>query len=58
MIPKKLNLGALSFSNDEIEMYYVKLNPIIELYLQSDHPSLKKLSIETVNKLADTPKAI
>ena len=24
MIPKKLNLGALSFSNDEIEMYSLK----------------------------------
>jgi hypothetical protein len=31
---------------------------MIEGYLQSDISSLKTLSIETVNKLAMTPKAI
>ena len=34
------------------------MNPIIEQYLASDIPSLKKLSIQTVNALATTPKAI
>lgn len=46
------------FDHDEIETYYQGLNPIIEQYLASDVPSLKRLSIETVNKLALTPKAI
>ncbi len=46
------------FTHDEIQTYYAQLNPIIEGYLQSDVPSLKKLSIETVNQLATTPKAI
>uniref|UniRef100_A0A7S3FVR3 Importin N-terminal domain-containing protein n=1 Tax=Strombidium rassoulzadegani TaxID=1082188 RepID=A0A7S3FVR3_9SPIT len=46
------------FTHDEVEQYYGQLNPIIEGYLQSDVPSLKTLSIETVNKLTTTPKAI
>lgn len=46
------------FTHDEIKTYYDQLNPIIEQYLQSDIPSLKKLSVETVNQLALTPKAI
>jgi len=46
------------FGHDEVQTYYDQLNPIIEQYLQSDIPSLKTLSIETVNKLAMTPKAI
>lgn len=46
------------FDHDEINTYYQGLNPIIEQYLASDVPSLKRLSIETVNKLALTPKAI
>ena len=46
------------FTLDEIKTYYDQLNPIIEGYLQSDVPSLKKLSIDTVNALAMTPKAI
>ena len=46
------------FTHEEIKTYYDKLNPIIEGYLQSNVPSLKKLSIETVNQLATTPKAI
>ena len=46
------------FTHDEIKTYYDQLNPIIEQYLQSDVPSLKKLSVETLNQLATTPKAI
>lgn len=46
------------FTHDDIKTYYDQLNPIIEKYLASDIPSLKKLSIETVNSLATTPKGI
>lgn len=46
------------FGLEEIKTYYDQLNPIIEGYLQSQEPSLKTLSIETVNKLASTPKAV
>jgi len=46
------------FTHEEIQLYYDALNPIIETYLQSDEPSLKTLSIETVNKLACTSKAV
>lgn len=45
------------FTPEEIKTYYEQLNPIVEKYLQSDVPSLKTLSIETVNNLAQTPKA-
>ena len=46
------------FTHDEIKNYYAQLNPVIEAYLQSAEPSLKRLSIETVNKLSLTPKAV
>ena len=46
------------FSVDEIKAYYDTLNKIIESHLQSEFPSLKALAIETVNKLAQTPKAV
>ena len=46
------------FTHDEIKNYYDGLNTIIENYLKSDVPSLRNLSIETVNKLACTPKAV
>lgn len=46
------------FTHDEIQQYYDGLNPIIESYLQSNEPSLRTLSIETVNKLACTSKAV
>lgn len=39
------------FSINEINTYYGTLNPIIESYLQSEHGSLKKLAVETVNNL-------
>ena len=40
------------FSINEINEYYAQLNPIIESYLQSSVPSLKRLAIETVNNLS------
>ena len=46
------------FTHDEIKNYYGQLNPVIESYLQSNEPSLKRLSIETVNKLSLAPKAV
>lgn len=46
------------FSVDEIKAYYDSLNAIIESFLASEHASLKTLAIETVNKIAQTPKAI
>lgn len=46
------------FGAEEIEQYYASLNPTIESYLKADEPGLKKLSVTTVNKLAQTPKAI
>ena len=63
LVEKELAMILLSviieyFNHDEIKMYYDSLNPIIEGYLKSDIQSLKTLSIETVNKLACTPKAV
>lgn len=46
------------FSVDEIKAYYDNLNKIIESHLQSGVVSLQTLAIETVNKIAQTPKAI
>lgn len=46
------------FTIDQIKQYYDQLNPIIEDYLRQEQPSLKTLSIETVNKLAQTPEAV
>ena len=46
------------FSVDEIKTYYDALNKIIEGHLQSNFISLKTLAIETVNKIAQTPKSI
>lgn len=46
------------FDYDLIQNYYANLNPIIESFLQSEYPSLKSLSISTVNKLAQVPKAV
>ena len=46
------------FGDTEIQDYYGQLNPIIVGYLKSEVPSLKSLSIDTVNKLAQTPKAV
>ena len=63
LVDKQLGMLLLSviieyFGPDEIENYYGKLNPTIENYLRADEPGLKKLSVTTVNKLAQTPKAI
>lgn len=63
LIDKELAMILLSviieyFSVDEIKAYYDTLNKIIESHLQSEHPSLKTLAIETVNKIAQTPKAV
>jgi hypothetical protein len=46
------------FSADEIKNYYDALNTIIEGHLRSGVISLQTLAIETVNKIAQTPKAI
>lgn len=46
------------FSTEEIKMYYDSLNKIIEGHLQSGVVSLQTLAIETVNKIAQTPKAV
>lgn len=46
------------FSAEEIKAYYDALNKIIEGHLQSGIPSLQTLAIDTVNKIAQTPKAI
>lgn len=46
------------FSINEINEYYAQLNPIIESYLQSNVPSLKRLAIETVNNLSQTVNAV
>lgn len=40
------------FSVNEINTYYESLNQIIENYLRSDVPSLKRLAVETVNNLS------
>ena len=39
------------FSQSDIDTYYESLNPIIENYLQSEQPSLKRLAVETVYNL-------
>ena len=46
------------FGVNEINTYYDSLNPVIEAYLQSDQPSLKRLAVETVNNLSQTGSAI
>jgi hypothetical protein len=46
------------FSVNEINTYYESLNQIIENYLRSDVPSLKRLAVETVNNLSQTGSAI
>jgi hypothetical protein len=46
------------FSADEIKNYYDALNAIIEGHLRSGIVSLQTLAIDTVNKIAQTPKAI
>ena len=46
------------FSVNEINTYYENLNSIIEDYLQSDIPSLKRLAVLTVNNLTQTGSAI
>lgn len=63
LIDKELAMILLSviieyFSADEIKNYYDALNKIIEGHLQSGVVSLQSLAIETVNKIAQTPKAI
>jgi len=63
LIDKELAMVLLSviieyFSADEIKNYYDALNKIIEGHLQSGIISLQSLTIETVNKIAQTPKAI
>jgi hypothetical protein len=63
LIDKELAMILLSviieyFSADEIKNYYDALNKIIESHLQSGIVSLQSLAIETVNKIAQTPKAI
>ena len=63
IVEKELAMVLLSviveyFTNEIIEQYYSQLNPIIEDYLRSDQPGLKKLSVETVNKLATTSDAV
>ena len=45
------------FSLEEITTYYEQLNPIIMQYLQSDHESLKRLAVITVNNLTQTGHA-
>ena len=46
------------FSANDITTYYAQLNPIIEQYLQSNHTSLKRLAVITVNNLTQTEDAI
>jgi hypothetical protein len=63
LIDKELAMILLSviieyFSVDEIKNYYDNLNKIIEGHLQSGIVSLQQLAVETVNKIAQTPKAI
>lgn len=42
------------FSASDITTYYDKLNPIVIQYLQSEHASLKRLAVVTVNNLTQT----
>lgn len=46
------------FSASDIATYYAQLNPIIEQYLASEHSSLKRLAVMTVNNLTQTGHAI
>jgi hypothetical protein len=46
------------FGANEINTYYESLNKIIESYLESDIPSLKRLAVETVNNLSQTGSGI
>ena len=46
------------FSANDITTYYAQLNPIIQSYLQSNHSSLKRLAVVTVNNLTQTGYAI
>ena len=57
LINKELAMMLLSviieyFSVNEINTYYDSLNVIIEQYLKSEHVSLKRLAVETVNNLS------
>jgi hypothetical protein len=57
LVNKELAMMLLSviieyFSVNEINTYYESLNVIIESYLKSDVPSLKRLAVETVNNLS------
>ena len=45
------------FSASDVKQYYEGLNPIIENYLQSGVPSLKRLAVTTVNNLSKTDYA-
>ena len=63
LVDKELAMILLSviieyFSADEIKNYYDALNTIIEGHLRSGVVSLQTLAIDTVNKIAQTPKAI
>jgi len=63
LVNKELAMMLLSviieyFSVNEINTYYDSLNVIIESYLKSDVPSLKRLAVETVNNLSQTGSAI
>lgn len=42
------------FSASDISTHYDQLNPIVKQYLQSDHASLKRLAVVTVNNLTQT----
>ena len=46
------------FSASDIATYYDQLNPIIKTYLQSEHASLKRLAVVTVNNLTQTGHAV
>ena len=46
------------FSASDIATYYDQLNPIIKQYLQSNHSSLKRLAVVTVNNLTQTGHAV
>ena len=46
------------FSASDIATYYDQLNPIIKSYLQSNHQSLKRLAVVTVNNLTQTGHAV
>ena len=59
LVQKELAMMLLSviieyFSASDIATYYDQLNPIIKQYLQSNHPSLKRLAVITVNNLTQS----